>query len=170
MTVEQIEKNLLNVIRQFSSPAVKAVLETESVNSIKTNFETGGRGVWKPSKRVLKEGGQTLVKSGQMSEITAETQTTSDGLLVLLRPGVNAKTYSRIHQEGGTINIKQRSYRFRRNASGRTVFAKRKHKRDVREVTGRAHSITIPPRPYLVIPPEDYPRIINALTGALNLK
>jgi phage gpG-like protein len=169
MEIRDVEKKLLDVIRSITqSPAVKNALEMEAIQSIQRNFEQGGRPErWTPSK---KKEGKTLIESGQLSQITAESESTTTGLIVTLRPGVNAKTYARIHQEGGTINRKARNYRFRQNASGRTVFAKNKHKRISKETTGAAYSISIPPRPYMIIPPEDFPLILNAVSRAINLR
>ena len=44
-----------------------------------------------------------------------------------------------------------------------------KRKRGVKEVKIKAHKIKIPARPYLVIPPEDFPQILSALEKGIKI-
>jgi hypothetical protein len=62
-----------------------------------------------------------------------------------------------------------RKIRFRENKSGRTVFAKNAHKRITKESLAKPYTINIPPRPYLLIPEEDYSKLLDAAVAALKL-
>ncbi len=174
MSVQQIEKFLTGFAKEIiSNSKVRSALETEAVKSVMRNFETGGRpDKWKQSKKSKKNAGtKTLVISGSMSQIQSQTEITSNGLRVTLMPGPNAKAYARIQHEGGTINMPARTLRFKKSKkTGRDVFASRLHKRISKETVTKPYKIIITARPYLVIPDEDFPRIINAVTAAINLK
>lgn len=150
----------------------RATLETELQESIQKNFDVGGRPAWKPSqKKGRAQGTKTLVITGNLRRTQVESRDTGVGLLVTLTPGPLASAYSRIHQEGGTINMPARAIRHRekkyKDGRKRTVFASRQHKRITKETMTKPYTITIPPRPYLVIPPEDYQRIINAVAQSI---
>ena len=170
MNAQELENKLNALFKQITSK-VANTLETEAVKSVKKNFEVGGRPVkWNPSVKSKKNAGtKTLVISGAMSEITSELGSTNSGIEITLRPGTNARAYSRIQHEGGTINRKPRLLRFKSHKSGRTVFAKNSHKRITKQTMSKPYSITIPPRPYLLIPPEDFPGIISRIKSAINL-
>lgn len=165
-----IENKLKEILKKVTTQAA-SVIETEAVKSVKKNFEVGGRPVkWEPSVKSKKNAGtKTLVVSGAMSETTSETIDVSTGVAIILRPGVNARAYSRIHQEGGTIQRSPRSIRFRNNKSGRTIFAKNSHKRITKETISKAYEIKIPARPHLVVPNEDFQNIINAVVAAVKI-
>lgn len=126
--------------------------------SVQRRFETetGPDGkAWTPlsprtvSKRVSgkrRRGSQNIlrVKNRLYSSITGEAEATE------ARVGTNL-IYAAIHQTGGTIDKPARNSSVRlRKVKGRTRFAKKAHKRarDV-DVTIKAHTITIPARPYL---------------------
>jgi hypothetical protein len=70
--------------------------------------------------------------------------------------------YSKIQQEGGVINHPGRTLKFRKK-KGKTVFAGEKHKRIVKETQGKPYIITLKPRPFLIIPAMDTPRIIASI-------
>lgn len=184
MSIEQIENNLKNILKDLTSSKVKNVLETEAVKSIMRNFEQGGRPEkWIPTGTKLKtnkagvqrsvlsrkSGKQTLIDSGNMSQITAHTQPAADGFEIVLMPGPKAKAYSRIQHEGGAIRMPGRKIRFRENKSGRTVFAKNAHKRITKESLAKPYTINIPARPYLLIPEEDYSKLLDAVASAIKL-
>ncbi len=170
MSLQEIENNLKKILNDLVSSKVKSALETEAVKSIQRNFEQGGRPAWTPSKKSKKNAGtKTLVVSGNMSQITAHTQPVADGFEIVLMPGPKAKAYSRIQHEGGTIRMPGRKIRFRENQSGRNVFAKNSHKRITKETLSKPYTINIPARPYLVIPEEDYPKLLDAAVAALKL-
>ncbi|MBV6480219.1 MAG: hypothetical protein HGGPFJEG_03072 [Ignavibacteria bacterium] len=175
MSLEEIENNLKN-LKGLDLKRIANALETQAIRSVMQNFEDEGRPVkWIPSQKKKKvSGSKTLTDSGDMSKIQAQTEFGQSGIEVTIMPGPLAAAYSRIQHEGGVINVPSRTLRFRQRkedvASGsrRRVFAGRKHKRVV-EQTSKAHTITIQARPYLVIPEEDYPDILNAVISVINL-
>lgn len=170
MSLEQIENILNNLSKNIaSSSQVKAALKTSAVSSVMTNFEEGGRPIkWDPSEKTKKNNGsRTLIDSGDMSMIQAETEESSDGLRLVLMPGPLAKAYSRIQNEGGVINMPGRQLRFRKNKNGKTVFAKNSHKRVDRETISKPYNITIPKREYLIIPEQDYGMILDNVRSAV---
>lgn len=91
------------------APQIREILQT----SISYNFESGGRfgsanfygggtNKWKPSKRALKQGGQTLVDTGQLAaSIRVHITSINNGLKIEI--GSN-KSYANIHQFGGKGN------------------------------------------------------------------
>lgn len=162
---EAITQKVMKAIR--SSDVVRT-LEVEAIKSVSRNFKEEGRPKWIPSQKKQKDPGlKTLTDSGDMSLIQAEVETSDSEVAVILTPGPNSRAYARLHHEGGVINVPARSLRMRER-NGRKIFAKRKHKR-VTEVSAKAHTIRIPARPYLVIPPEDYQGILNAVAKAIVL-
>ncbi|MCX6161990.1 MAG: phage virion morphogenesis protein [Ignavibacteriae bacterium] len=91
--------------------------------------------------------------------------------MVVITPNPLARNYSAIHQTGGVINMPGRTVRTRKVTAGknkgRSVFASARNKRGVKETAGKAYKIKIPARPYLVIPPEDFPRIMSVVEGKI---
>jgi len=128
------------------------------LGSIAKNFRAGGRPVrWKPSVRVMKHGGQTLVKSaGLKNSIVMQVSGKT------LKIGTNKK-YARIHQEGGRINKNVtigKHYRTISKVYGRSI----KPKRIEISAHDRKMNFTMPARPYLLIQdPSDW-RIINRIS------
>lgn len=118
--------------------------------SVEQNFEQGGRPAWAPLR--LPRVGTPLAGSGRLrGSITSEVTPTSVRLS-------SALPYSGIQQYGGTVNVPEFRPRTRRalrwvNAEGATVFARRV----------RAHTVVIPPRPYLVARDEDCEAIVAAV-------
>lgn len=130
---------------------------------------------WKPSARVQKRGGQTLVLSARLLRSISH-QVREDGVSW----GTNV-VYARIHQLGGQIqrNAFSSWTRLRTNASGvllrqkdhdrLAVFAKATHKR-VRVVrhTVDAHNITMPARPFLGVNAADGAEILRLATEVVD--
>lgn len=173
---EQIRKIAakLHTLKEETQVKAAKTLEAEATKSVLKNFEVGGRPAWIPSKKTGKaKGTKTLVVSGEMSQIQAEASIDANGVMIKLMPGPLARQYSRIHQEGGTINMPARAIRFRekkyKTGRKRTVFASKQHKRITKETMTKAYTITMPARPYLVIPPEDYSSIINNVIQACKI-
>lgn len=117
---------------------------------------------WKVSKRVRKQGGQTLVLKARLLRSITHNATNSG-----TEWGSNV-VYARIHQLGGKINklAFSSTLRLRTTASGAllrqkdhahlSVFAKATHKRAVeRRYTVGAHTITMPARLFLGVNAED---------------
>lgn len=128
------------------------------LGSIAKNFRAGGRPVrWKPSGRVLKYGGQTLVKTAGLKNSIVMRVSGK-----ILRMGTNKK-YARIHQEGGRINKNvtiRKHWRRIKKVFGRSIKPKmievRTHQRQM--------NLTMPARPYLLIQdPSDW-RVINRIS------
>lgn len=164
----KIEKNLNLAIAQIKGRALKA-LAVEAEKSIKMNFEAGGRPKWQPRKRITKKqrGRKLLVISGNLSNVTAEVDEPNSRIVI--KPNPLAAAYARIHQEGGVINMPARELKFRKKRSGQTVFAGRKHKKITKVVQAKPYQITIPARPYLVIPTQDFERIKSAVARAIKI-
>lgn len=128
------------------------------LRSVAKNFKAGGRPVrWRPSRRALATGGQTLVKTARL--LRSITMTV---LGKILRVGTNVK-YGLIHQLGGRIQgnftVKQH-YRYITQAFGRPIEGRkvlvRQHQRNV--------DIHIPARPYLRIQDADF-RVMNRIVA-----
>lgn len=69
------------------------------------------------------------------------------------------------------IRFREKKYKTGSKGAGRkrTVFASKQHKRITKETMTKAYTITMPTRPYLVIPPEDYSSIINNVIQACKI-
>lgn len=122
------------------------------VSSIQENFELGhspdGQR-WKPSRRAVLQGGQTLVDTGAlMSGIGYEAAANQ----ITVGPSGPSLKYARIHQEGGEIRPKSAKALFFRGADGqaRTVQV-----------------VRIPARPYLGMSAEDWNTIGDVLVDYL---
>lgn len=157
--VDNIRKKLEDTINLVKGEALR-ILRTEVKKSIDLNFETEGRGKWK--KKNKKDGRKTLQgKTGKLMQVSVIID--EAGSKIVAMPNPLAGAYARIHQEGGTINMPARTVRTGKNKRGRTVFVKSSRKRGVKETQGKSYIIKIPARPYLVVPEEDFGRILNAL-------
>lgn len=135
------------------------ILELEAKKSINLNFRTGGHGRWdaksRPDGRAILTG-----RTGRLQR-TVSVFRNDKALSIIL--GSNLP-YSQIHNEGGVIQRKAGTIKLRKTKKGNR-FASYKHKRAVRTVSRRAYSIRIPKREFLVIFPEDIPRINKALAN-----
>lgn len=129
---------------------------------------------WKPSARVKKRGGQTLVLSARLLRSMSH-QVRDDGVSW----GTNV-VYARIHQEGGQIQraafsswarlrTDQRGTLLRQKDHDRlAVFAKATHKRvRVQRYTVDAHTITMPARPFLGVNAADGAEIMRLATDVV---
>ena len=146
-------------------PQITQVIKT----SIDRNFSEGGRygdeqfgggsGKWNPSKRAIKQHGQTLDDSGQLAEsINVNVYSENGGIHVEI--GSN-KPYAAIQQHGGTI---QRAAHSRLYTQNRIVKGPRKgqFKKGTKYGQGSevgAFQIIIEARPYLVLQDEDIQEI-----------
>ncbi|EHJ46339.1 phage virion morphogenesis protein [Solidesulfovibrio carbinoliphilus subsp. oakridgensis] len=122
------------------------------VSSIQENFELGhspdGQR-WKPSRRAMLQGGQTLVDTGAlMSGIVSEATANR----VEVGPSGPSLKYAAIHQFGGEIRPKSAKALFFRGADGKAVQVKR---------------VRIPARPYLGVGREDINEIGETLLDYL---
>ncbi len=122
-------------------------------SSTKRRFETGtgpDGAAWRPSKRALRVGGQTLVEHGHLKgSITHKVEGNT------VEVGSNL-VYAAIHQFGGAIT----TARAKANADAMTGFGQ-----DVAE-----HRIVMPARPFLGVEPDDYTTWEEILAGFLEEK
>jgi phage gpG-like protein len=136
------------------------------VSSVLENFETGSSPsgqTWPPSKRVLKQGGQTLVDTGELRN-SVGMEASPDRVVIYA-----AREYAAIQQYGGVIKrqAKERTVHFKtfkrgRNA-GKTLFSSAKAATKSILAKVGAYSITIPARPYLGVKERDWPNITTLL-------
>jgi phage gpG-like protein len=169
-SANEVENNLRRVIQEVKSTALK-VMEIEALRSIQKNFESGGRPKWIPSKKKGKlKGTKTLVVTGALREVSAVKDEAASSVTLITSP--DSRAYARIQHEGGTINIPPRTMARRTKKDGRSVFAKKnrelKRAKQIDVSFSKAHTIRIPARPFLVIPPEDYPGIVEAIRRAVS--
>ena len=171
MNSEEAGKRIEDYIDQIKRKAL-IVIEVEALKSVRTNFEQGGRPKWIPSRKSGKtKGTKTLVVSGNLSNIGSEIDIA--GSKVTLMPNPLARVYARIQHEGGTISMKPRTMARRTKKDGRSVFASKnrelKRAKQIDVSFSKAYTIKIPARPFLVIPPEDYPVILERIREAVKL-
>jgi phage gpG-like protein len=169
-SANEIENNLNRVIQEVKSTALK-VMEIEALRSIQKNFESGGRPKWIPSKKKGKlKGTKTLVVTGALREVSAVKDEAASSVTLITSP--DSRAYARIQHEGGTISMKPKTMARRTKKDGRSVFASKNRdtgKRKKVDVSfSKAYTIRIPARPFLVIPPEDYPGIVEAIRRAVS--
>lgn len=146
----QDQLNLLQSRLVDMTPVMRLIGEIV-VEQVDRAFETGTSpsGVkWKPSKRVLKSGGQTLVNSSVLRN-SFSTKASSTQVTV----GTNVP-YAAIHQFGGTIRRKSRTQVNAHKKSGRFMTraqAARGKSNAIRIsfATIGEGSTTMPARPYL---------------------
>jgi len=149
------------------------ILKTEGIFSVKQNFMVGGRpNKWpaseklKSAKLMSKYGNKTLIDSAAMMRIEGEVD--RPGKKVRLMPGRDSRAYAYIQHHGGTINRRAGAKPIRNNkyASYRWSKGRKKGKIEVRY--NKSYVINIPSRPYLLIPREDFGRIVSALRSGLS--
>lgn len=149
----------------------------ESSTRMRFVRQTGPDGQkWKPSKRVLKKGGETLRLKGHLLGSISHKADNSGA-----EWGTN-RVYGAIHQFGGKIDKRAFSWtlRLRTGAGGAllrqkdhahlAVFAKATHKRVTeRRYTVGAHSINMPARPYLGVNDADGREMLKLAEAAVDL-
>lgn len=145
--IRQLMERLSRRITDLDTPMKLAAEHMKY--SIDENFAVGGRPVpWIPSKRAMRQSGQTLVNKRLLQE--SITYTSSDGTVVI---GTNVK-YARIHQFGWVIPggiILPRNGKALRwiGPDGKPVFRRKVNR----------PAITMPARPFLVVQDEDVTEI-----------
>lgn len=137
-------REVLNAFRQLGTDPLPLMQIAGSIleNSTRDRFTTshGPGGIpWPISRRAAADGGRTLVNTGGLlSSITSRASSHR------VEWGVMAKTesakHSASHQFGVTIKPKTAPFLVFRGADGHLVFA---------------HSVTLPPRPFLGIDAQD---------------
>lgn len=159
----QLSAKLRQEIKVIKIKAVK-ILAIESEKSIRMNFDAGGRPTpWTPRKTVSKRqrGRKLLVISGALKNVSARPDTVN--LKVELTTDPRASAYAATHQFGAKIQKPAGTMRFKPGGG----FASKKHKRTITKET-KAATIEIPARPFMIIPPQDYPRIIRMIQAGIN--
>ena len=117
---------------------------------------------WKPSRRALKEGGQTLTDTARLRQ-SIDVEATDD----TMRIGTNLP-YGRMHQLGGEIQRQARTqtifrmYNARTDELGRRFVNKSRSNFATEHAVG-AHVAKMPARPFLGIGAADRPEIATIL-------
>lgn len=135
--IRQLMEQLSDRINDLSTPM--GIAGDYMRGSIQENFAKGGRPVpWIPSKRAIRQSGQTLRDVGHLMDTI-----TYDPAADHLKIGTNRK-YARIHQLGGAILPRNKKILRWIGPNGKPVFARK---------------VTIPARPFLVVQDEDVTEI-----------
>lgn len=172
MTAAEIKQKVDDIVKRVSGQALK-VLAVEGEKSIAMNFEAGGRPTpWVPRKRISKkqEGRNLLVIRGALKNVRAKILSDK----VQLVTDVRARAYAKIQNEGGVINMPAREYRFRSvkiagTKKTATRFAAGHHRRIIKTTRGKAYQINIPARPFMLVPEQDFGRILNQLKAGIRI-
>jgi len=143
---EERQHRLLDALGQYNE------------NATRLRFRAGvgpSGNPWKPSQRVRKKGGQTLVLSGRLRDSqTHNVLPNNEGV----EWGTNLP-YGGIHQFGGTIQIYARSQsvfqKTGRDGAIQPRFVKAKDSNFERKVTIGSYTITMPARPYVGVNAQD---------------
>ena len=155
-----------------TTPAMRIIGEIGR-SSIVRNFEAEGRPTpWKKSRRALKTGGLTLTKSRRLAN-SITFKASRDNVDI----GTNL-IYARIHNQGGEIKspARERVLHFSQKTRGQMthsrpgtgdLFAKRSKARYAMKVNGKAYTIIMPKREFMLLQPEDWTEISAALTEYL---
>ena len=166
MGIQEIEIKLNGMAKKLQETALK-VLQIEALKSVNKNFDEGGRPRWEPSKKIgtkraAKHGNKTLIDKGNLKRV----RSIIEGNAVILSTDPLAKAYAKVQQEGATWKVKSRE---RKRNSRSKRFVRSDRSRGAESVSVKAHTITIPARPYMIVPPEDFARIMKAVSLAIKL-
>lgn len=167
VTIEDTEvRKLLSDImgRMHNKKPAMGIIGNIVRNSIHKNFEAGGRPApWKPSQRAEKTGDKTLIKTKQLFNsftINAEQDRVEIG---------TNKIYAAIQHFGGDINhpARERTMFFKKykrgERKGLTRFSKESKAGFGMKVPGRAYTIHITARPFMMVQDEDWPKMTQSL-------
>jgi len=154
-------------MKQFPGTRMTHMLDAigaygENSTRLRYRTQTSPDGMpWKPSQRALKQGGQTLVKTGRMrASVTHNVLQGNSGV----EWGSNVVYYAP-NQFGATIHREAREQsifqRMGRDGTVATRFVKRKHATIERRVHVGAHDIVIPARPSLGLSQQDRVEIVT---------
>lgn len=150
--IRQLMEQLSDRITDLSKPMKLAGERMKW--SIDENFDVGGRPVpWIPSKRAMRDAGQTLVDSRRLQKSTTYHYSSAGYLEI----GTNVK-YAAIHQYGfaGSVNVKSHS----RKVKSRDVKEKKKIiAKGIGFVSSHTRRMNMPARPFLVVQDEDVTEI-----------
>jgi len=130
------------------SPCMRAIAEDMRA-AVDENFDRGGRPSWRPSRRAMEQGGQTLIDTGRLRGSITHRSTATAAFV-----GTNVE-YARIHQEGATIPPHVIRPRFKKALFWPGAAHPVKH---VKHPGGR-----IPARPFLHLEDEDIKNIQDTI-------
>lgn len=146
-------------------PAMREIAG-DMLDSVQENFAREGRPQrWKPSRRARKQGGMTLRDTNRLyRSIIAR----SDAMSAMV--GTNVR-YAAIHHYGGEIKhpARDRVLHFRQVTRGSMThgrpgtgdtFAKKGKAHYAMKVSGKAYTIRMPARPYMMLDDSDIRRIV----------
>ncbi|MFW5702077.1 MAG: phage virion morphogenesis protein, partial [Bacteroidota bacterium] len=172
---DEMFRELLKRIGDIDLTPICPQVENIVRNSIEQNFIEGGRHGsgyygggnrrWLPSRRAIKQGGQTLIDTSRLANSVAVKVRYSKARGFRIYLGARTK-YAAIHQFGGVINhpggtpyiIIDGEAIFISKRKAKTIINKFKRTRPnaVAPVKyTKPHKIKIPPRPYLVLQDSD---------------
>lgn len=156
-------RSVLNIANQVMQGSIDETFEQEGFpagrwrrvhgSTIRRSFERANRGRSQFGKRGRQSAAFTRFASGK--KILTDTGRLRQSIVGRVEGsrlviGTNL-IYARIHQEGGVITPKKGKFLVFPVGGGRSVFAKR---------------VVIPPRPFLLIKPDDPQKIVEAVEGA----
>lgn len=160
LDASEAQKTLAGILSRMGDkrPALRVIAETIRT-SVRKTFGVGGRPQqWKQSARAVREGGQTLIKSGRlMNSIFGQShpdhieEIRADSVTV----GTNVK-YAAIHQLGGKIGARVIL------PVGKKALFWPGARHPVKKVNWPG--ATIPARPFLAIQDEDWASIKEQLS------
>ncbi|KKC27439.1 phage virion morphogenesis protein [Sphingomonas sp. SRS2] len=147
-----LEGAALNMTPAWAGIANYLVEEAEE----RFRTETDPAGVpWKPSRRVLDEGGQTLSLSGDLRR-SIKPDWGSDFASAGPEASGGAAEYAEIHQRGGIIRARPGVARSKAGHDGSTHFTARA----LNTPFGPRQSVTIPARPYMGLSAEGVDEVL----------
>jgi phage gpG-like protein len=166
-------RRMLQALQQRFGAIPPAVLEEIAetiVSSIKRNFTEGGRystpndwrggtNKWKPSKRAMSQGGQTLLDTGRLRS-SIWGRATQGGVLI----GSNLPQ-ARILHEGGTIQHPGGTPYITTRAGAKFLRKDGNYPKGTRFT--RPHTIRIEPRPIFVVQQKDIEEIVRLIASHL---
>ena len=162
ITITYDDRQVLSMLerlrRQLTGPMTPVMAEIAALikSSVQENFIQGGRpDKWVESRRVKKDGGQTLVEGGRLRDsiIDHATATTAE-------VGTNLK-YAAIHQFGGPIKRPAHERVLLFDHSRKFATAK-KAKYGMKATIG-GHTTNMPARPFLMIQEQDQAAIVGII-------
>lgn len=157
--IRQIIDRLSDRVVELSKPMKLAAEQMRF--SVEENFAKGGRPIpWPPSKRALREAGQTLVDTSRLLKSITYTYDHAS-----IEIGTNVK-YAGVHQFGFSGSVSVRSHT--RKVKSRDVREKKKIiATGIGFVRSHTRRMNIPARPFLVVQDEDVAEIKHIIKDYL---
>lgn len=130
--VKEVERYLEAIRKRFINPAseIDSTIKYVQKTIIPQRFEEQKNPLgqpWKPSQRVLKHGGKTLTKSGQLRRsLQAIVSTDQRGINIAFSATGEAAKYASVHNNG--MRIRNKSGRFTQMPKRQFAFLTSKEK------------------------------------------